>query len=94
MEKVVDITPTWNGVLPVLLAGYCEGTSKGRQIAEKELRRMARAADQATAHPVTLKALTVAERFISGFEGDELQEGVADMLRDLRAALKLLGAGE
>ena len=36
----------------------------------------------------TVDALVQAERFISGFEGDELQEGIADMLAGLRAAIK------
>lgn len=33
-------------------------------------------------------ALEAAESFISGFEGDELQEGVDRLLADLRAALR------
>lgn len=35
----------------------------------------------------TVDALTQAESFISGFEDDELQEGVADILAGLRAAI-------
>lgn len=34
-----------------------------------------------------LEALQGAERFITGFEGDEVQEGVDVLLRDLRAAI-------
>lgn len=36
----------------------------------------------------TIDALTRAESFISGFEDDETQEGVADILAGLRMALK------
>ncbi|RUW81542.1 hypothetical protein [Mesorhizobium sp. M2A.F.Ca.ET.067.02.1.1] len=36
----------------------------------------------------TVDALTQAESFISGFDGDPLQEGVADMLAGLRAAIR------
>jgi hypothetical protein len=34
-----------------------------------------------------LKALTRAEAFVSGFEGDELQDGVDSLLNDLRVAI-------
>ncbi len=34
-----------------------------------------------------LAALKKAESFISGFEGDELQEGIADLLAGIRAAI-------
>ena len=37
-------------------------------------------------HPTSL--LERAEAFIAGFEGDDLQEGVNELLADLRAALK------
>ena len=35
----------------------------------------------------TVDALTQAESFISGFEDDPMQEGIADMLAGLRAAI-------
>lgn len=34
-----------------------------------------------------IHALTLAERFISGFEDDDSQEGVSDLLTNIRAAL-------
>lgn len=40
----------------------------------------------ASMHPTSL--LERAEAFIAGFEGDDLQEGVDQLLADLRAALK------
>lgn len=40
----------------------------------------------ATAHRATSKALTAAERFIIGFEGDPMQDGVDELLRLIRAA--------
>lgn len=43
----IDLTPTWVGVLPLLLAAYSEGTPHGRQLAYAELLRMAKIADQA-----------------------------------------------
>lgn len=39
----------------------------------------------ASTHPVSV--LSRAESFIAGFEGDEIQEGVDQLLADLRAAL-------
>ncbi len=42
----IDLTPTWSGVLPVLLAALTEGTEEGRRLAKIELARMARIADE------------------------------------------------
>ncbi|NOG70449.1 hypothetical protein [Roseicella sp. DB1501] len=40
-----------------------------------------------SAAPDLYAAAEKAECFISGFEGDELQEGIAEMLADLRGAI-------
>lgn len=40
------------------------------------------------AAPTMLTELRKAEAFISGFEGDELQEGIDDLLSEIRAAIK------
>lgn len=42
----------------------------------------------ARASPAFLQTLDRAERFISGFEGDDRQEGVGELLADIRAALQ------
>lgn len=44
-RKGIKIEPTWKGVLPLLLATYCDGSPKGKQQALEEFRRMAEAAD-------------------------------------------------
>lgn len=44
--KTIDITPTWRGVLPILLAAYADGTDEGRRNAVIELQRMADLADR------------------------------------------------
>jgi 2-methylcitrate dehydratase PrpD len=53
MEKteagIIDLTPTWAGVLPALLAVIENGSESGRAAALSELRRMAKAADAAVA---------------------------------------------
>lgn len=41
----VDITPTWEGTLPLLLAAITDGTPGGQDAARGELLRMARLAD-------------------------------------------------
>jgi hypothetical protein len=45
MSRTIDITPTWKGVLPMLLAAWRDGNDKGRAMALEDLRRMAEAAD-------------------------------------------------
>lgn len=43
--KTIDCTPTWIAILPMLLAGYEDGSATSRQIAKEELERMAKLAD-------------------------------------------------
>lgn len=45
-RTTIDVTPTWAGLLPVLLAIIQDGTSEGQRNAREELRRMAQAADR------------------------------------------------
>ena len=57
--KTVDLTPTWQGILPALLNLLQSDNLQTRQIAESELRRMAGLAD---GYVESLKAgLTYAE---------------------------------
>lgn len=48
---MIDITPTWRGVLPVLLELIANGTPEGRKLAIEELRKMANLADAYNAIP-------------------------------------------
>lgn len=41
----IDLTPTWSGILPALLAVIENGTPEGQKIAREELQRMATLAD-------------------------------------------------
>jgi hypothetical protein len=46
--ETIDVTPTWSGVLPLLLLVLREGTTaQARKAAEDELKRMAHLADVA-----------------------------------------------
>lgn len=46
VPTMIDITPTWRAILPVLLAVHVDGNAAGKTEAERELRRMADLADQ------------------------------------------------
>ena len=46
MAKTIDLTPTWEQILPTLLVIHADAeTAKARETARTELRRMARLAD-------------------------------------------------
>lgn len=46
MPEYIDLTPTWEQILPALLAVLENGTDEGRKTVKEELRRMAQAADR------------------------------------------------
>ena len=48
-KEYIDVTPTWEQVLPTLLLLLRNSNEKGKEEAVRELRRMARAADIAVA---------------------------------------------
>lgn len=41
----VDLTPTWQGLLPLYLTAFADGTPSAQSAARTELERMARLAD-------------------------------------------------
>ena len=47
---VIDATPTWENVLPLLMTAYENGNAPRRKIALEELTRMAKLADAYVAH--------------------------------------------
>ena len=46
MTKTIDVTPTWQGILPSLLILLKSERTSAREVAENELVRMARLADK------------------------------------------------
>lgn len=42
----IDLTPTWEAILPALLAALENGTETGKKFAHEELKRMAKIADE------------------------------------------------
>lgn len=57
--RTVDCTPTWRGILPMLLLAYADGNANGRKIAFEELGRMADIADDAVAASKAAKTANV-----------------------------------
>lgn len=88
MAEVIDMTPTWRGVLPICMAGL-EAGGTAYSSAHYELLRMADAADRWNEHGgAMLEALRKAEAFMAGFEGDDTQEEPIDGdLANMRAIL-------
>ena len=43
--ETIDITPTWQGCLGILLVAWRDGTIEGQRIAKEEMLNMAKAAD-------------------------------------------------
>ncbi|MDN7527688.1 hypothetical protein [Burkholderia orbicola] len=59
----VDLKMSWASLLPVLLAGYADGTAEGRSMAVEQLKKTAAAADFAHQLAEALEmVLTVFER--------------------------------
>ena len=48
--KTIDLTPTWQGILPALLDLIKSDNPEVRTLAEAEMYRMARSADRMIAH--------------------------------------------
>jgi hypothetical protein len=53
---MVDVTPTWSAILPLLLTVYKDGNFQGIKEAEGELKRMAQLADLYVASQKEAKA--------------------------------------
>lgn len=56
MTEIIDMTPSWRGILGYLIVGIENGNAEGRKIATEELRRMA---DIADSYNVLINKLTV-----------------------------------
>lgn len=48
--KMINLTPTWLGLLPGIIAVLEDGTDAGKKICREELRKMAKAADDWNRH--------------------------------------------
>lgn len=55
-SNTIDATPTWSGLLPLLLAAVADGNAEGQRAAKEELARMAQAADRWNEHCMASKA--------------------------------------
>lgn len=45
--EYIDVTPSWEGILPYLVVILRDGSDEGQRMAREELHRMARLADAA-----------------------------------------------
>ena len=72
----VDVTPSWRGIMPALIAALQAGTAEGQAIAREELGRLAAAVD--AANQSGRDAAARAER--------EAEERAADLARAMQAA--------
>lgn len=43
--KTIDVTPTWSGIIRVLIAALEDGSDAGKQVAREEVIRLARQYD-------------------------------------------------
>lgn len=46
MAEYIDVTPTWSGILPIILTALRDATPEGQRMAGEEIRRMAKLADE------------------------------------------------
>lgn len=83
----VSLRPSWNATFSIIAAVLEDGTPEGKRLAREELAELARKLE-ARAAIIAAKddALAAAERFIAGFEDDELQEGIPKLLEQIRGA--------
>lgn len=74
-SRTIDVTPTWAGIMPILLAAVENGTDKGRDAATAELRRLATVTDKLIAFTAKIARFTTPE--------DEANGSVDDFLADM-----------
>jgi hypothetical protein len=75
MSNTIDLTPTWAGVLPALLAVLESGTNEGKKMAREELAKMAKGLDRCNAVvPALLEALEGVMKPIAGSDKAPMYE--------------------
>lgn len=97
----LDLTPTWQGILPVMVLALTNGTPTGQRAAQEELARMADAADkwnahakaeqEAKRHPLRLPAINQGMR--PGGDPEEFREKVRRAVLDALDACAADGMG-
>lgn len=102
----LDLTPTWQGILPVMVLALTNGTPTGQRAAQEELARMADAADkwnehakaeqekaeqQAKRHPLRLPAINQGMR--PGGDPEAFREKVRRAVLDALDACAADGKG-
>ncbi len=100
MVETVDITPTWQGVLPVYLEALEDGPEAARKPAREEIRRMAKALDDIIKRKKERTILYVSPKHKSPddivwvieapftLNGEKLSGHMLDSLNEFRASIK------
>lgn len=93
MTEYVDATPTWRGILPLLVEAATQGTtSEGRGLAMSELERLADMADNPSEH---VRALCVAlQSFADVARRREEYASLVDKADEALAAVAPPGLGQ
>lgn len=98
--ETIDLTPSWAGVMPVLLACLEDGTEEGKKIARKELTRLASLMDSMNERGRTLRGLIdTANKLDKRLDdprgdgsGDDAQPPTGDDYNELRSIVGMIAA--
>lgn len=97
-DKTIDLSPTWESILPVLMVALVDGTEEGKRMARVELQRMAKVAGMATIEPKEstwssadfvdiVRVLSALADTINGYPERELVNGWKESARRVAAAI-------
>jgi hypothetical protein len=78
--KTIDLTPTWRGVIPILIAVLESGTEAGQQSAREELHRMASILDGVVTDERVMKTIRALSSAV-----DDRAQGRLDLIQRLAA---------
>jgi hypothetical protein len=84
MAQTIDLTPTWTGIAPALVAVLQDGTPEGQKQAKIELKRMAQTADLFNEAIKTLQYCEAALREIGKTDLANQAQGVFEKARNLK----------
>lgn len=92
----IDLTPTWRGIMPMLIAGLIDGTDQGRRIATEELFRLANMVDEVNretkkSEDQFVGPLSIAASVLSAFGICESSTGGINNATDLAKRLAQTG---
>lgn len=81
LAGTIDMTPTWAGILPALLAALINGTQEGQRIAREELARLAKIADNCVTYQRQRDAESARAVTAEGLAASRLAEASAARIK-------------